>query len=70
MRGHLGRALPVAMLVGTLMIVLAGVASAHTGEGVSMEHVLIEIGTWVAIVAGVIAAIMSIFWVRARVSRR
>ena len=53
-----------------LLLLLAPGVSAHSGEGVSMEHVLIEIGTWALAVTAVIGIIIGVFWVRARVSRR
>jgi hypothetical protein len=57
-------------LLMVLMLTLAQAASAHSGEGISMEHVLIEIGTWALAVTAVIAVIVGVFWVRARASRR
>lgn len=53
-----------------LLLVVASPVAGHSGEGVSLEHVIVEIGSWALAVAGVIAAIVAVFWVRARLSRR
>jgi len=53
-----------------LMLVAATPVAAHSGEGISLEHVIIEVGTWALAIVGVIAAIVAVFWVRARVSRQ
>ena len=58
------------VVLAMLLLLLAPGVSAHSGEGVSMEHVLIEIGTWALAVTAVIGIIIGVFWVRARVSRR
>lgn len=65
--------LPVRMsvvLASVLLLLLVSVqtAAAHSGEGVSFEHVIVEIGTWTLAVAGVIAVVIGVFWVRARTS--
>ena len=56
------------ILATVLILLLLGVSPAlgHSGEGVSLEHVVVEIGTWALAVAAVIAAIVGVFWVRAR----
>lgn len=61
---------PVAAGVLILVAVLASPVAAHTGEGISLEHVILEVGTWALAIVGVIAAVIGIFWVRARASRR
>lgn len=60
-------------MVGVIALMLLAFGSpvaAHTGEGVSLEHVIIEVGTWALAIVGVIAVIVGVFWVRARASRR
>ena len=66
----LQRATRTVGLIVVLMLAFAQTVSAHTGEGVSMDHVFIEIATWALGVTAVIALIVGAFWVRARVSRR
>ena len=63
------RAWLAASLAVLLVLSLVQVATAHTGEGVSLDHVVIEIGTWALAIVGVIAVIVGIFWVRARYRR-
>lgn len=64
------RTLSVLIGVAILAIVLISPAAAHTGEDVSLEHVIVEIGTWALAVIGVIAAVVAVFWIRARAMRR
>jgi hypothetical protein len=64
-----GRALPLTVSVSILVLAVASPVAAHSGEGISIDHVIIEIGTWALAVVGVIAAIVAVFWVRARASR-
>jgi hypothetical protein len=60
------RSLRATVLATALTVLLAASVTAHTGEGVSLEHVIIEVGTYALAVAGVIAAIVLVFWIRAR----
>ena len=67
---HPARALSVLIGVVILSLVIASPVVGHTGDDVSLEHVIIEVATWALAVAAVIAGIVAVFWVRARVSRR
>lgn len=57
-------------LLVILILMLPDPALAHSGEGISPEHVITEVAIWTLAVAGVVAAIVAIFWLRARASRR
>ena len=69
MRQRMQRAIDVVGLTTIMVLVFFSSAAAHTGEGVSLDHVIVEIGTWTLGVVAVIAIVVGIFWVRARVSR-
>lgn len=66
MKRRLARTLPFVVAMLVLVFVAATPVAAHSGEGISLDHVIVEIGTWTLAVVGVIAAIVAIFWVRAR----
>lgn len=70
MSGVVQRAVRAAIVLAVMLLVLSPAVSAHSGEGVAIDHVIIEIATWALAVTAVIAAIVGVFWVRARVSRR
>ena len=63
------RAVRSMVLVVLIMVLLTQGVAAHSGEGISIDHVLIEIGTWALAVTAVIGIIVGVFWVRARSSR-
>ena len=70
MSGVLRRATRTGVLLVVFILAFAQTVSAHTGEGVSLDHVFIEIATWALGITAVIALIVGAFWLRARVSRR
>lgn len=67
---YVQRTLLTVIALVLMMLVLTPAVLAHTGEGVSIDHVIIEIGTWALAVTAVIGIIVGVFWVRARVSGR
>jgi hypothetical protein len=54
------------IVLTTLMALLPTVAVAHTGEDASTGHILVEFGQWGFGVTGVSAAVLFVFWIRAR----
>ena len=66
MTGRVAAMLPVAGIIVILVLMVGSPVAAHSGEDVSLEHVVVEVGTWALGIIAVIAAIVAVFWVRAR----
>lgn len=63
------------VLVGTglalsLAVAQPGLAMAHTDDDAEFKHVVIEFGLWGIGLVAVIALLVGVFWVRARLLRR
>ena len=56
-------------LISVAQMLSFGTALAHTGEDAGMGHVAVEFGRWGLGVAGLLAAIVLVFWIRAKLGR-
>ncbi len=53
-----------------LLLASPAIAQAHTGEGVSTRHIVIEMGTWALGIVATLALVVAFFYVRARLMRK
>ena len=54
------------LLFSVAQALAIGPAAAHTGNEASTGHIVVEFGQWGFAVTGVVAAVLFVFWVRAR----
>lgn len=60
----------ISLFLGVAQVLSLSAVLAHTGEDASTGHVIVEIGRWVLGVAGVLAAIILVAWIRTRLGPR
>lgn len=66
-KARLTLALSVAVMI---MLLSPEVALAHTGDGATAGHILVEVGRWGIGVIASLAVVTAIFWLRAAWIRR
>lgn len=64
------RVLAANALALLLLTALPGIAAAHTGEDVSLTHVIVEVARWSIGVAAVLALVVVLLWLRVRLRGR
>ncbi len=60
----------VLALIGAAQMLSLSTVLAHTGEDASSGHVIVEFGRWGLGVAGVLAAIIVVAWIRTKLGPR
>ena len=63
------RGMFLVVVVAGMQVALARVAMAHTGEDANTKHMVLEFGLWGLGVAGGLALVVAVFWVRSYVRR-